>query len=126
MTIKERVLHIAKQKGLQKVSFFQDLGISYANFKGPQKRSALSSDTLVTILQRYPDVDPVWLLMGEGTMMRTSVTRPEQGDGSVESNQKGEPLHAALQQAVSAQEKTITLLEQQVSLLEQELRACRK
>lgn len=124
MTIKERVLHIAEQKGLQKVGFFQDLGLSYANFKGPQKQSALSSDALVHILHKYADISPAWLLMGEGAMMRAPAIDPDSMVFNGEQNH--EKLNTALQQLVTAQEKTIQLLEREISSLERELQASKK
>lgn len=122
MTIKERVLHIAEEKGLSKVAFFKELGLSYANFKGPQMRSSLSADALVVVLHKYPEISPAWLLLGEGVMLRATSADAVSTDASLTI----EPLNSALQQVVSAQEKTITLLERQISLLEQELQAYKK
>ena len=69
-TIKERVLQIADIQGLKKEEFFNNLGLSYANFKGVQKKSALSSDSLVSILSKYPDINSEWLLTGNGPMIK--------------------------------------------------------
>ena len=102
MNVKERVLLIAETKGISKTEFFKDVQLSYANFKGGQKNTALSSDAMVAILSKHPDISPAWLLMGEGTMMRKD-----------ERN-----VVSALEQTVKAQEKTIQSLEGQVSLLQ--------
>lgn len=67
-TIKERVLQIAEYKEIKKESFFNSLGVSYANFKGIQKKSALSSDTIDIILSKYPDISPIWLISDKGDM----------------------------------------------------------
>lgn len=119
MTIKERILHIAEQKGHQKIAFFNALGLSYANFKGPQMLSALSSDSLVTILQHYPDISPAWLLMGEGEMLR---------EGSAADQPTEEPgkLPSTVEQLIHAQEKTIRSLERQIEFLERENQFLRK
>lgn len=69
-TIKERILQIADNQGLKREEFFNNLGLSYANFKGIQKKSALSSDSLVSILSKYPDVNSEWLLTGNGPMIK--------------------------------------------------------
>lgn len=70
LTVKERILLIAGHAKLSKIEFFKDLGMSYANFKGEQKKSGLSSDALLKILIKYPEIDPSWLLLGEGEMVR--------------------------------------------------------
>lgn len=67
--VKERVLKIPDFKGISKEFFFEDLGISYGNFKGKAREKSLSSDTLATIVAKYPEVNPVWLLTGKGEML---------------------------------------------------------
>jgi hypothetical protein len=124
VNVKERVLLIAETKGISKTEFFKDVQLSYANFKGGQKNTALSSDAMVAILSKHPDISPAWLLMGEGTMMR----KDEKGALSALPAEKAhvtakglgiyKQLVNALEQTVKAQEKTILSLEGQVSLLQ--------
>ena len=55
--IKDRVLQIAEYKNISKELFFKELGLSYTNFKGIQKKSALGSDAIDIILSNtmiYP------------------------------------------------------------------------
>lgn len=63
--IKERVLQIAKDKGLSYEFFFSDLGLSYSNFKGKQRNTSLQSDSIDKIISKYADVDLHWLITGE-------------------------------------------------------------
>ncbi|MDA7706125.1 MAG: hypothetical protein P8P13_05870 [Flavobacteriaceae bacterium] len=63
--IKERVLQIAKSKGLSYEFFFNDLGISYSNFKGKQKNTSLQSDSIDKIITKYTDIDLHWLITGQ-------------------------------------------------------------
>ncbi|MDR3009893.1 MAG: hypothetical protein LBV59_18300 [Sphingobacterium sp.] len=124
MNVKERVLLIAETKGISKTEFFRDVQLSYANFKGGQKNTALSSDAMVAILSRHPDISPAWLLMGEGTMMRkdesVAVSAPPAETAATTAEGLGiyKQLVNALEQTVKAQEKTILSLEGQVSLLQ--------
>lgn len=120
MNVKERVLLIAEKKGISKTEFFKDVELSYANFKGGQKNTALSSDAMIAILTRHPDISPAWLLMGEGKMMRSAETvspEPEMAATSSEGSSVSKQLVAALEQTIKAQEKTISALEGQVTLL---------
>ncbi|MGB3107995.1 hypothetical protein K2F45_25945 [Sphingobacterium siyangense] len=124
MNVKERVLLIAETKGISKTEFFKDVQLSYANFKGGQKNTALSSDAMVAILSKHPDISPAWLLMGEGTMMRkdernvVSAPPAETAPATAEGLGIYRQLVNALEQTVKAQEKTIQSLEGQVSLLQ--------
>lgn len=68
--IKQRVLYISEYKAIKKDKFFKDLGFSYANFKGIQKESALSSNSVDKILSKYPDVSAEWLVTGKGEMIK--------------------------------------------------------
>ncbi|WP_343570846.1 hypothetical protein ACLCDV_24550 [Sphingobacterium sp. Lzh-3] len=123
MNVKERVLLIAETKGISKTEFFKEVQLSYANFKGGQKNTALSSDAMVAILSKHPDISPAWLLMGEGTMMRkdernvVSAPPAETAPATAEGLGIYRQLVNALEQTVKAQEKTIQSLEGQVSLL---------
>jgi hypothetical protein len=124
VNVKERVLLIAETKGISKTEFFKDVQLSYANFKGGQKNTALSSDAMVAILSKHPDISPAWLLMGEGTMMRkdernvVSALPAETAAATAEGLGIYKQLVNALEQTVKAQEKTILSLEGQVSLLQ--------
>lgn len=134
--IKERVLLIAESKGISKTEFFKELGLSYANFKGIQKQSALSSDAIDIILSKHPDINPSWLIIKEGDMYRegaipiandkgmdyestpirkkaaTTTDSPDKIISSLEQTIQ------ALQQTVRSQEKTIHSLEQQIAIMQ--------
>ncbi|MGJ1205436.1 hypothetical protein [Sphingobacterium lactis] len=119
--IKERVLLIAEAKGIQKVDFFKGLELSYANFKGVQKNSALGSDAIATILSNYPDVNPEWLVIGIGEMFKSehgefdgvAITLPSKIDSHVESR----TIYTALEKVINAQQATIQSQEITISAL---------
>ncbi|WP_437920168.1 hypothetical protein [Sphingobacterium sp. LRF_L2] len=114
--IKDRVLAIAESKGISKTDFFKELGLSYANFKGIQKQSALNSDAIATILCSHKDVNPTWLIMGEGKMY--------QNDDSILSGSESSMTNA-LYKVIESQDKTIQSLEKQITLLDRELQQWR-
>lgn len=70
--IKERVLQIAKAKGIKYEVFFEELGVTYGNFKGKAKGTPLNSDTVANILDKHYDINPEWLLTGHGEMWRSN------------------------------------------------------
>lgn len=64
--IKERIRYIAENKNIKKEVFFNELGISSANFRGDKIDRPLNSDTIAKLITLYPDINPHWLLTGEG------------------------------------------------------------
>ncbi len=129
-TIKERVLHIAAVKGIPKIEFFRDLGLSYANFKGVQKTSALGSDAVASILASHSDIDPEWLLNGAGGMFRGStaeadhqaLTLPSKIDEIEQSN----AIIEALEKVIAAQQTTIISQEMTINALNKQMEAMGK
>jgi phage repressor protein C with HTH and peptisase S24 domain len=77
--IKERVLKLSDYKGIKKEVFFKELGFSYANFKGIQKKSALNSDAVDIILSKYKDISAEWLISGTEPMLKVNniIKEPE-------------------------------------------------
>ena len=63
--------------------------MSYANFKGVQKKSALGSDKIDKIYSKYPDLNLEWLFSGKGEMLKSETTKTET---SKEESVKGIPL----------------------------------
>lgn len=70
--IKERILQVSEYYGISKEKFFEDLGITYGNFKGSAKERPVNSSFLEKILTTFPDLSPDWLLLGNGEMLRNS------------------------------------------------------
>ncbi|MGV4438084.1 hypothetical protein [Ornithobacterium rhinotracheale] len=71
--IKERILHYTDIKGFAKENFFEELGVTYGNFKGKAKEKSLGSDILAKIVSKYPEISPEWLLTGKGDMLKKEV-----------------------------------------------------
>ena len=68
-SIKSRTLQYIDSQGLTKKSFFEKTGISASNFKRKGAKSELGGDKIVTILTIYKNINPYWLLLGEGSML---------------------------------------------------------
>lgn len=68
--IKERVLQIADFKGVTKEKFFNEINMTYGNFKGKSKNTPLNSNALADILTIYNEISPEWLLTGKGEMLK--------------------------------------------------------
>ncbi|TDQ75426.1 hypothetical protein [Sphingobacterium yanglingense] len=133
--IKDRVVRIAQEKGINMLEFFNELGLSYGNFKGVQKQSALSSDALAMILSVHKDISPAWLLVGEGEMFRDAVHTEERNETYLNAELEGvsnavihsmQRVISSQEVTIKSQEKTIAALEKHLTLLEREITLLRK
>lgn len=69
--IKERIIQLIEYKGIPKESFYVSIGMTSASFRGKAKETPLNSIAIENILSKIPDVNPLWLLTGEGEMIAT-------------------------------------------------------
>lgn len=69
--IKGRVLQFIEIKKITKESFFNATGIARSNFSGPNAKSELGGDKIAKILNNYPEINPAWLILGDGEMLNT-------------------------------------------------------
>lgn len=66
----ERVKKVIDLKGLSISAFEKAVGLSNNSIQVAIKRNAnLKDETLNSILNAFPEVDPTWLLTGKGEMM---------------------------------------------------------
>ena len=63
-------MQIAKKKGVTNRKICQKIGLTYGGFTGENKKRPVNSDAIANLLAEYPDVDPRWLLTGQGSMLR--------------------------------------------------------
>ena len=68
--IKERVLQVAKYKGIGYEKFASIIGMTYASFKGQQKTTPINSNALDILLSEFPDISAEWLITGKGNMIK--------------------------------------------------------
>lgn len=65
MIIKDRINVIRDAKSLSVKAFEHEIGISNGLW---EKAKSLSEDVLIKVVARYPEINPCWLLKGEGDM----------------------------------------------------------
>lgn len=68
--IKDRILKVAETYKVSKERFFEELDISYGNFKGSAKKTPINSLFLENLLTKYPELSAEWLVTGRGPMLR--------------------------------------------------------
>ena len=51
--IKERILYLVEYHKDMKDDFFKEIGMTYGNFKGENKKTPINSNALVNILSKY-------------------------------------------------------------------------
>lgn len=69
--IKDRVLQIIDNKNISKTKFFEQIGMTSANFRGKAKETPLNSTTIENIITLYPDICAEWLITGNGSMFKS-------------------------------------------------------
>jgi len=116
-TIKERILQYIEYKGFKKEDFFNELGFSYANFKGIQKKSALASSAIDKIITKYPEINLRWLITGEGVMTKTYSLDKKEAENIVEESAPVYESDALKDERIRSLEREIELLREMVDIL---------
>lgn len=63
----DRLLQFIDFKGISKLAFYKEVGLSNGFL---DKSKSIGVDNLVKILNTYSEIDPIWLLLGEGNMLK--------------------------------------------------------
>ncbi len=66
MSAIKRMIQIVDYKGISKRKFYDEIGLSNGYL---DKEREVGHKKLELICSRYPDINPVWLLMGKGEML---------------------------------------------------------
>lgn len=67
MTIQERILQYIDNKDITPYKFCKDLDFPMGYLS---KRGAIRTDNYLKIIKYYTDINPEWLLTGEGSMLK--------------------------------------------------------
>lgn len=70
--ITDRILQILENKEITKYKFCKDLGFSNGFLDKPRE---ITTDKYANILEYFPDINPKWLLTGEGATIKTKSTK---------------------------------------------------
>lgn len=69
-SVKQRLLQYAKTECIGMMNFYEKSLLSQSNFSGKGAESSLSTDKIIHILITFPNLNPDWLLLGKGEMLR--------------------------------------------------------
>ena len=82
MAVKERLREFIKFKKISERSFCREIGVStsYVN----SIRTSIQPDKMKSITEKYPELNPMWLLTGEpeGGMLQNSNSNQINGNGN--------------------------------------------
>lgn len=67
MSVRERIIQYLLLKGISRYRFYKDTNLSNGFL---DKVGAVNSDNCERICDCYPAINPEWLLLGKGTMLR--------------------------------------------------------
>lgn len=126
MTTLQRIKQFTDFKGVTNQAFEKSVGFSNGAFASQLKNNrTIGIDKLENILRVYPDVNPSWLLTGEGEMLKkgesSEKTSSNVADETRYSN-NNDILIATQQKLIDLQDKTITRLEQSIDCFKNKIR----
>lgn len=98
--VRSRILSIMEREGLNAGAFATSINVAQATISQLLRgRNMPSTDVLIKLHQRYPDINLDWLITGEGSMtnrsgLETPVDSLKTSETENESNISGYPLFA--------------------------------
>ena len=118
--LKQKILQFLDYKGIKKSEFYEKVGISNGILS---QNNGLSEENLLRILNYFPEINPNWLISGNGSMLRdynktdNLVCEQSTPYGSVCKNCiEKDKLIATLEKLNKSQSRTIELLEDKINL----------
>ena len=63
--IKQRILYFAGTLGISKRDFYSKIGVSRGTL---ESNTGITEDVMAKFIAIYPNINPEWLLTGEGNM----------------------------------------------------------
>ena len=116
--ILDRLKEYIDFKNINVSSFEKSIGMSNASFgKSLKNNGAIGTDKLENILQVYPDINPVWLLTGQGDM----IWDPSSYQSKMVDSSQNEPIITFLKEQIEKKDDKIEILSQEIGILKAEL-----
>ncbi len=132
-TTKERIIQYIDFKGIKVKDFYKKTGIKRGFLDSDKLKSSVSDIFLTIIFANFEDLDPIWLLTGEGSMLKSepqpavSSPQPQENDKYISSLEKQisllEKNNALLEKENIYQAKEIQRLEKEVSVLKKQTKS---
>lgn len=94
MTVKERLIRFYEAKGLSKSGFEKMVGLS--NGYIDKLRICPSNDKLETIYLKFPDLNRIWLLTGEGEMFLSTDNDMQYAHGQEQPARRTQDSHVGV------------------------------
>ena len=127
-TIKERLFQYIAYKGISARSFSTECGFS-ANY-ATNISKGIPEDKMNIISVHFPDLNPSWLMTGEGTMLRTDCTSESREEAEMEETDLVRELrrqleeerrkNEELQRKTDAQQSTINSMAKTMEMMMEE------
>lgn len=122
--ILERIKEYIDFKKIAISAFERSIGMSNASFgKSLKNGGAIGTDKLENILIVYADINPIWLLTGEGSMLRDNKTSEKNKRSSTPISPAEESIiYKMYKDEKEEKEKLVKEKEAKIDLLQTELR----
>lgn len=116
-TVKERLKEFISTLGISEREFCRRVGVGSAFIQSIRK--SIMPDTLNKIAIQYPQLNPVWLLLGNGEMLQAVEEAPEK---EVELR-PSELLYSLLEDSKQEKARLLSIIESQQRIIESQQRA---
>lgn len=113
MTVKERLIEYIKFKRISARKFSISIGVSPGYVNSISK--SIQPDKLSSITAQYPDLNPEWLLTGEGEMLKAETTNT--GHPIIPSARDADDRFDRLMKIVETQSKQMEVQSKQIEML---------
>lgn len=126
---KDRILQYLKIKNISKPQFYSGLGIKRGLLDADKMNATVTDVIIAKIIVAYTDINPVWLLTGEGAMLKNESSNPEitiaptlnkQTSTSQQENVVPYILYEKLQEKLCEQATTIGKLQNELDNLKKQ------